>query len=222
MSSHWTCVDTGTASRAPQTFLRRPCLTTSVSPSSGSVASPRCSSASRWEGGSRSLGAVARPELVECLVVAEAGPEGTADGGEMKADEVEMGLEEWPVPFPDLTAAEAYFSGPGSIAGAWARGLRRAPDGLHPRFEVDVLTRMVRTAVAEDCWAAWSRVGCPTLIVRGARSSQLRSEEVSLMLSEMPGAKCVELPSAAHEVHLEDPAGWRVAVSGFLDEVPRR
>ncbi len=165
------------------------------------------------------LAAAARPELVECLIVAEAGPEGTADGGKMMAAQMEVGLEEWPVPFPDAAAAEEYFGGPGVHADAWTRGLRRAPDGLYPRFEVEVLGRMIQKAVADGCWEAWSRIECPTLVVRGAQSSQLPSEEVSLMLTELPRARCAEVPEAAHELHLEEPALWRAAVCEFLDEV---
>jgi pimeloyl-ACP methyl ester carboxylesterase len=156
--------------------------------------------------------------LVECLVVAEAGPEGTADGGVMKAAEVEVGLEEWPVPFPDARPRRHSSAVRGCRP---SRGLRREPDGLYPRFEVEVLGRMVQEAVAEGCWEAWSKIACPTLIVRGGSSRELPSEEVSLMLSELPGARCAELPDAAHEVHLEDPALWKAAVSGFLDEVAR-
>ncbi|HKZ12341.1 MAG TPA: alpha/beta hydrolase [Solirubrobacterales bacterium] len=168
------------------------------------------------------LAAAARPELVECLVVAEAGPEGTADGGELKAAEMELGLEEWPVPFPDVATAEAFFEGPGAHADAWARGLRQEPDGLYPRFEVEVLGRMIQAAVADDCWADWSRIACPTLVVRGGASGQLPSEEVSLMLTELSGAQCAELPGAAHELHLEEPDLWRATVVEFLDQLPRR
>jgi len=167
------------------------------------------------------LAAAGRPALVECLVVAEAGPEGTADGGEMKAAEVEIGLEEWPVPFADAATAVEYFGGPGAHADAWTRGLRQAPDGLYPRFEIDVLARMIQEAIAEGCWADWSRIACPTLIVRGARNSELPSEEVSLMLSELPTARCAEIPNAAHELHLEEPALWRAAVTEFLAQVAR-
>jgi pimeloyl-ACP methyl ester carboxylesterase len=168
------------------------------------------------------LAAAARPELVECLVVAEAGPEGTADGGEMKAAEVEMGLEEWPVPFADGREAEEHFGGPGLHAEAWARGLRRAPDGLYPRFEIDVLAQMVKEALAEDCWEAWTQVACPALIVRGDRSNQFRTEELCLMLTELVSSRAVEVPGAGHELHLEEPGLWRAAVTEFLEDLPRR
>lgn len=166
--------------------------------------------------------AAARPELVACLVVAEAGPEGSADGGALKAAEMEVGLEEWPVPFADAAAAVDYFGGPGTHADAWTRGLREEPDGLYPRFEIEVLGRMIGAAVAEDCWASWSGIACPTLVVRGAESGETPAEVVSLMLTELPGARCAEVADAAHELHLEQPALWRDAVTAFLDSMGRR
>lgn len=168
------------------------------------------------------LAAAARPELVECLVVAEAGPEGTADGGETRAAAAEVGLEEWPVPFPDAKAAEDYFGGPGLPADAWTRGLRRGPDGLYPRFRIEVLGQMVKEALAEDIWDAWTQVACPTLIVRGAESDQLRPEELSLMLTELAASRAAEVPGAGHELHLEQPGLWRAAVTAFLEDLPRR
>lgn len=168
-------------------------------------------------GGRVAIAAAAeRLQLVERLIVAEAGPEATGDRGEIKAAQVAAGLKNWPVPFPDVAAAERYFDGRGAHAEAWTRGLRRAPGGLYPRFEVEVLARMIQEALAEDCWAPWSRIACPTLIVRGGASTELRVEEVSLMLAELPGARCAEVPGASHELHLEEPELWRAAVSDFL------
>ena len=163
--------------------------------------------------------AASRPDLVACLVVAEAGPEGTADGGALKATEMEVGLEEWPVPFPDADAAADYFGGPGTHADAWTRGLRRTPDGLYPRFEIEVLGRMIGEAVAGDCWASWSRIACPALVVRGAESSETPAEVVSLMLTELPTARCAEVVDAAHELHLEQPLRWQAVVTEFLAAV---
>lgn len=164
------------------------------------------------------LAAAAHPELVECLVVAEAGPDGGADRAVRKAVEVGMALEDRPVPFPDAAAAEEFFGGPSARAEAWTRGLRQAPDGLYPRFRVDVVTRMLREVAAEDCWQDWSRIACPTLIVRGGEG-ELPVDEADRMLSELPGARYVELPGVGHEVHLEETGLWRAAVSGVLEDV---
>jgi pimeloyl-ACP methyl ester carboxylesterase len=165
--------------------------------------------------------AAARPKLVECLVIVEAGPEGSPDRADAKADGIAARLNAWPVPFADRSTAETFFGGRGLDAEAWTRGLREAPDGLHPRFEVDVLAQMLREAAAEDCWEAWSRVTRPTLIVRGGHG-ELPSEELDQMLAELPGAENVELAGAGHELHLEEPQLWRAAVTEFLDRVPRR
>jgi pimeloyl-ACP methyl ester carboxylesterase len=137
--------------------------------------------------------AAARPDLVDCLVVAEAGPAGSVDGAELKAAEVEAGLKRWPVPFPDAAAAEEYFGGPGARANAWTSGLRRVPDGrLYRRFEVEVLARMIQATAAEDCWKAWSVIACPTLVVRGSGSGGCSVEEVRRMLADLPGVRCTE------------------------------
>lgn len=161
--------------------------------------------------------AATRPELVECLVVAEAGPDGDADWAARKATEVGAVLERWPVPFPDRSAAEAFVGGPSLRAEAWARCLRPEPDGLHRQFEVDVLTRMLREVASEDCWAEWSGITCPTLIVRGGEGD-LPIGEAARMRSQLPGARYVELPGVGHEVHLEEGDLWRAAVSGFLED----
>jgi pimeloyl-ACP methyl ester carboxylesterase len=162
--------------------------------------------------------AATRPELVGCLVVAEAGPDGGTDGAARKAAEVESALEKWPVPFPDASAAETFFGGPSPRAEAWTRGLRQAPDGLHRRFEVDVVTRMLREVAEEDCWEGWSRIACPTLIVRGGEGD-LPIDQANRMRSELRRARYVELPGIGHEVHLEESDLWRGAVSGFLEDV---
>jgi pimeloyl-ACP methyl ester carboxylesterase len=162
--------------------------------------------------------AAARPDLVGCLVVAEAGPDGAADGAARKAADVGAWLERWPVPFPAESAAEAFFGGPSPRAEAWARGLRQEADGLRPRFEVDVLTQMLREVATEDCWEEWSRIACPTLIVRGSKAD-LPAEEADRMRSQLPGARYVELPGVGHEVHLQETDLWRAAVTGFLEDV---
>ncbi|MFT3862865.1 MAG: alpha/beta hydrolase [Solirubrobacterales bacterium] len=165
--------------------------------------------------------AATRPELVGCLVVAEAGPDGGPDGAARKATEVGAALERWPVPFPDRSAAEAFFGGPSPRAEAWTRGLRPGPDGLHRRFEVDVVTRMLRDVAARDCWEEWSRIDCPTLIVRGG-DGEIPDGEAARMRSDRPDARYVELPGVGHEVHLEKIDLWRAAVSRFLEEVATR
>ncbi len=128
-----------------------------------------------------------------------------------------VALERWPVPFADSEAAETYFGGPSARAEAWVQGLRPAADGLRPRFEPAVVTRMLREVAAGDCWEDWSRIACPTLVVRGGQG-ELPDEEVGRMLADLPAAGYAELPDVGHEVHLEQPALWSDAVSGFLTD----
>lgn len=156
------------------------------------------------------------PDLIDRVVVAEAGPDGSAEFAGQIAAAVASSLRTWPVPFPDLTKAEAFFARRGRDPKVWTSGLRSEQDGLHPRFEVDVLERMLRGVAAEDCWGDWWRITAPTLIVYGEHGD-LPDAEVTRMLAELPTARCAEVADAAHELHLEQPALWRAAVTGFLD-----
>jgi pimeloyl-ACP methyl ester carboxylesterase len=173
-------------------------------------------------GGRIAISAAAdRPELVAILVVAEAGPDGGTEAAARKAAEVRSALERWPVPFSDASVAETFFGGPSDRARAWIQGLERAPGGLRPRFDVDVMERMLREVTARDCWRDWSRVACPALIVRGAEGD-LPLEEACRMEAELPLSRRVELPGSGHEVHLDQPALWRDIVSEFLEGTPIR
>jgi pimeloyl-ACP methyl ester carboxylesterase len=84
-----------------------------------------------------------------------------------------------------------------------------------------VLARMIQAAVTEGCWESWSRIAAPTLIALGGAGTQLPSKELSRMLTEQPEARYAEVAGAGHELHLEEPALWRAAVTAFLEEVER-
>jgi pimeloyl-ACP methyl ester carboxylesterase len=77
---------------------------------------------------------------------------------------------------------------------------------------------MLREVAAEDCWEEWSRIACPTLIVRGGEGD-LPADEADRMRSQLPGVRYVELSGIGHEVHLQETDLWRAAVSGFLEDL---
>jgi pimeloyl-ACP methyl ester carboxylesterase len=155
-----------------------------------------------------------RPELVETLVVAEAGPAGAGlVGATRQAAELEDSLTAWPTPFPSRDAAEAFFGGPTSHAAAWASGLELRGDGWYPRFEVKALARMLCENVADDYWGDWSRIQCPTLVVRGAAGT-LSPADAQRMVANGQHVQLIEL-DAGHELHLEQPEAWEQAVRGF-------
>ena len=163
--------------------------------------------------------AAMRPELVRALVAAEATPEG---GNPALVDDVveqvSDSLRSWPVPFCSREAALEHFGGRSVKADAWSAGLEPRADGLWPRFEVAVLGRMLREAISRDHWQEWERIRCPVLIV-WAEHGTIGPAEAEAMAKRLPLARCVEVPGAGHDVHLESPEAWRRAVTEFLESV---
>lgn len=160
--------------------------------------------------------AAAQPDLVRALVVVEASP--TALGAsttDALAAEVEGELSSWPVPFRTRDDAVAYFGGPSISATAWTEGLEERDDGLWPRFDIDVVVRMLREAVGHSQWNAWEQIQCPVLVVRGETGS-LTMSDAEEMVRRLPSARLVKVAKAGHDVHLERPEEWRKALSVFL------
>ncbi|MEV6597940.1 alpha/beta hydrolase [Actinoplanes sp. NPDC051346] len=155
------------------------------------------------------LTAAGHPELVARLVLAEAGPEGPDDD---TVRGVDRWLAAWPVPFPDRAAAAAYLGG-GLVGEAWARGLRRGPDGWCPTFDREVMVATIAAAVG-PCWGEFARIACPTLVVTGG-AGYLGAEECARM-GQHPLVTAVRIDEAGHDVHLDSPRQWRELVTGFL------
>jgi pimeloyl-ACP methyl ester carboxylesterase len=158
------------------------------------------------------------PDCVEKLVVAEASPGPV--GGEhasSEADEtiarVKRWLESWPTPFPSREAATVFFGRNPNWAQAWADGLEQRRDGFYPSFDADMMVATL-TAATGSYWAEWSRIECPTLVVV---ITDHRAEPIELMLAEQPHASLAEVPEAGHDLHLDNPAGWRAAIEDFIE-----
>ena len=64
-------------------------------------------------------------------------------------------------------------------------------------------------------WAACAAVKCPTLIVRGSRSTALTRECAERMLATIPDAQLVEV-DAEHAIPQENPEGFHKVVSAFI------
>ncbi|HLM97367.1 MAG TPA: alpha/beta hydrolase [Acidimicrobiales bacterium] len=162
------------------------------------------------------LVAARHPDLVRGLVVADASPE-----GEEGANVVRVGqaLGNWPVPFPSRDAAVEFFGGPSLRAEAWADGLEDRGDGLWPCFDVEVMVRTLQDVVGHSYWAEWDRIRCTTLVAR-AGDGVLPDTDARSMIDRNPQARLIEFPHSGHDLHLDCPADWEVAVSQFLDSSP--
>ena len=68
-----------------------------------------------------------------------------------------------------------------------------------------------------DLWAEWSRLRCPTLVLRG-RQSELLTHEVAVRMREaVEGARLAELEGGAHWFYQERPSDFEGAVRWFLE-----
>lgn len=71
-----------------------------------------------------------------------------------------------------------------------------------------------------DLWAEWSRIRCPTLVVRGRQSNLLTHEVAVRMREAAPRARLVELEGGGHWFYQESPEAFEAAVRWFLDNPP--
>ena len=69
-----------------------------------------------------------------------------------------------------------------------------------------------------DLWASWSKIQCPTLIVRGRRSTLLTHETAVKMREALPKhqVRLAELEDAAHWLYQDTPAAFEAIVRWFL------
>ena len=165
--------------------------------------------------------AARRASLTRGLVVVDAGPPDEREDAEAAARTIGEALRTWPVPFAARMDATAFFGdrfGAGLPADAWTRGLEQRADGWWPRFEVDVMMRTLREALAEPGWEDWERVACPTLIVRAGKGF-VDAAVARTMVERLPGAMLVEIEDATHDVHLDKPDEWRATLTRFLENL---
>ncbi|KRD24326.1 alpha/beta fold hydrolase [Streptomyces sp. Root264] len=132
------------------------------------------------------LTAAAHPSRVASLILVEAGPQGRDP--ELPA-QIGAWLDNWPTPFTSFGQASAFLGHE-----AWARGLDWREDGTgHARVDRDTMVAAVAELVTEDYWDQWSRVTCPTLVVRGERGTMPASEHTE-MRTRRPSGTSLTVP----------------------------
>ncbi|MFC8698909.1 alpha/beta fold hydrolase [Streptomyces parvus] len=162
------------------------------------------------------LTAAAHPEVCRALVLIEAGPAGPAPE---LPEQIGRWLDSWPVPFPDVGAAEAFFGG-GPAGRAWAAGLAPGPGGLHPRVDRDVMVATVQENAHRDHWDAWDRVRCPALVLRGENGT-MKPDEADRMRDRQPATRIAVIPGAGHDAHLDNTPAVYEEMAHYLRD-PRR
>ena len=168
--------------------------------------------------------AVARPELVDALVLVGAGFPGHAWSAEMNAaDEAEMAA----LKGGDLDAAVEV------ILRTWVDGPRRSPADVDPEVRARVAEMQRRayelqlpvweTAEEEplvrDLAERIGEVGAPTLIAVGEEDVADMHEIAERLARELPNASRASIADAAHVPSLERPREFDQLVLPFLQSV---
>jgi pimeloyl-ACP methyl ester carboxylesterase len=111
----------------------------------------------------------------------------------------------WAVPFVDRQEASAAL-GEGPLERAWVEDLDERADGLHPRFDADVMQATIE-AVGEPRWAEWESVATPTLVPY-ADGGMFSEEQKAEFVRRGRAVRRVDLLAASHDAHLDAFDQW--------------
>jgi pimeloyl-ACP methyl ester carboxylesterase len=159
------------------------------------------------------LVASARPDLVQRLVLLEAGVGG--DGTEQSRQGMRQFFESWPAPFADMAHAQSVL-GDSSIGRAWAADLEKRADGLWPRFDPDIIIATIAQVDAQARWDEWALIDLPTLVVFGKEGMfdpGMREE----LVSRGQQVDRLDLDQGSHDAHLDAFPQWIEALTIFLE-----
>ena len=159
--------------------------------------------------------AVARPDVVERLVLVSASP-GIADpaaraerrvaddrlADEIERDGVDAFLERW-LALPLLARLPADSAGLEERRANTAVGLASS-------------LRLAGTGAQEPLWDRLDRLTMPVLLVVGEHDAKFRATAVE-MATALPAAAIEVIAGAGHVVHLEQPTAFVALVRGWLD-----
>lgn len=158
------------------------------------------------------LVAVARPDLVEGLVMLEGHVKGSDDLGE--AAQLGGYFASWPVPFGDEAAAREFLGGD-PIVDVWVADFERTDDGLVPRFDAAVMQRVIE-AVHEARWDEWEALTVPTLAVF-AKHGMFGNHDRDALIRCRPQTDRIDLDGGGHDAHLDAFDMWIDVLSRWLD-----
>jgi pimeloyl-ACP methyl ester carboxylesterase len=154
----------------------------------------------------------ARPDLVDHLVLIEAGirPMEEAD-----FERLEAWFDRWPERFGDEDEAASFFGRDKRSTPWWITGLSETPEGLVSRFDPDTMVRTMRALGTTSRAAEWSGISLPTTLIRAAESV-VTDEEVEEMLATRPDVHVIEIEGSGHDVHLDQPERVAVVLNHLL------
>jgi len=157
------------------------------------------------------------PRRVRSLVVVDATPEVPADG---LAQMRQIGTRPLRRFGSRHAAAQAFrlippetVARPARLRALAARSTRHRG---HGRWSIGPDREFFARVVPQVAWPLLPRIGCPTLILRGERSSILGRRTAHAMRRAIPGSTLYEIPGTCHHLILERPGEVARAIREFL------
>jgi len=167
-----------------------------------------------------------RPKALRALIVVESAPV-MGSRGRARIDRFMDGPQEFDEFEAIVMRVQAYTphrSLP-KIRGSLRNSTRQLPNGkwgfkYDPRIRGGVpVSEALQVNSEEGRWRALSLVRCPTLFVIGEESGMIDDSTASRMVDAVPGSEVARIPRAGHLVAGDNPTGFNVAVSSFLDRL---
>lgn len=164
------------------------------------------------------------PERLNHLVVEDIGPEAAAGAHEY----YEYLLNLVPTPFATREEAKRFFfedfvktaktrENIQVMANFFYANMAEQPDGsISWRFAKNGIIESVRAGREDERWNEVESLKMPTLWIRGQNSKEFSAESFERVLSSNPMIKGVEIPSAGHWVHSEQPEAFVKAIKAFV------
>ncbi|MFE8887608.1 alpha/beta fold hydrolase [Pseudarthrobacter enclensis] len=201
----------GMSTRLPSDLSRQAFVADAISVLEGEASGPVHLVGHSMGAHTAMLAAAARPDLVRTLVLLECGEK---NGSDQEHGALGEYFRSWPVPFRDRSTA-AKFLGDGPLQWAWIDDMEYREDGLHPRFDPEVMVAAL-TPLSEPRWTEWARVQAPVLAVY-AGDGMFTEEEKAHFVERGNDVTRVDLPGGSHDAHLDAFNQWMEALTSFLD-----
>jgi pimeloyl-ACP methyl ester carboxylesterase len=170
------------------------------------------------------LYAIEHSQRLDALTIIDTGPDIRRAGGQRIIDFVRQTEEADSI--EDLIAQTLKFN-PSRDSRLLKRSLlhtfRQREDGKWVRKndmrhwrQPDAARRVERLA---DYWPLVSRISCPTLVVRGAKSDVFHDEDAEKFARALPNGRWLRIENAGHTVQGDNPRGLLEALRAFFAEV---
>lgn len=166
-------------------------------------------------------------ERLLSLILEEYGPGSEAQGAGQ--DRIKRELQQTPLKFESWAQAARFWRGArphiseDALASRLKYSLKETADGIVWRHDqAGIAQARLEPAPGHalpDLWPAVRKLGCPTLLLRGARSDYLSAETAEKMARLNERIQIEEIPEAGHYAHDDNALAFERAVLRFLSSV---